>query len=35
VIVMPEPPCKPESKIRAVYFRPRPNEEDFFSPVRS
>jgi hypothetical protein len=35
VIVMPEPPCKPESKVRAVYFRRRRNEDDFLSPVRS
>jgi hypothetical protein len=35
VIIMPEPPCKPDSKVRAVYFRPRPNDDEFLSPVRA
>ena len=35
VIVMPELPCEPQSKIRAVYFHPRSNEDEFFAPVRS
>lgn len=35
VLVMPEPPGEPNSKIRAVYFRPRANDDELFSPVRA
>jgi hypothetical protein len=35
VLVMPEPPGAPESRIRAVYFRPQANDDEFFSPVRA
>ena len=35
VVVMPEPPGAPNCKIRAVYFRPRPDDDEIFSPVRA
>ena len=35
IVVMPEPPGSPESRIRAVYFRPRANDDELLSPVRS
>ena len=35
VLVMPEPPSEPNSKIRAVCFRPRANDDELFSPVRA
>jgi hypothetical protein len=35
VIVMPEPPSDPDCKIRAVYFRPRADDDELFSPVRA
>lgn len=35
VVVMPEPPGEPDSKLRAVYFRPRANDDELFSPVRA
>ena len=35
VLVMPEPPSEPNSKIRAVYYRPRANDDELFSPGRA
>lgn len=35
VIVMPAPPGEPQNHIQAVCFRQRPNEDEFFSPVRA
>ena len=35
ILVMPEPPSDQNCKIRAVYFRPRANDDEFFSPVRA
>lgn len=34
VFVMPEPPGTAESRIRAVYFRSRSNDDELFSPIR-
>jgi len=35
VVVMPEPPGEPDSNIRAVYLRPRADDDELFSPVRA
>ena len=35
VLVMPEPPSDQNCKIRAVYFRPRADDDEIFSPVRT
>ena len=35
VVVMPEPPSGPDSKIRAVCFRSRADDDEIFSPVRA
>jgi hypothetical protein len=35
VFVMPEPPGTPESLLRAVYYRPRADDDELFSPVRA
>jgi hypothetical protein len=35
VVVMPEPPSGPDSRIRAVYFRSRADDDEIFSPVRA
>ena len=35
VLVMPEPPGAPDCHIQAVYFRPRADDDELFSPVRA
>jgi hypothetical protein len=35
VLVMPEPPSDRNCKIRAVYFRPRADDDEIFSQVRA
>jgi hypothetical protein len=35
VVVMPEPPGDPNSKIQAVHYRRRADDDEFFSPVRA
>jgi hypothetical protein len=35
VFVMPEPPGMPDSMLQAVYYRPRADDDELFSPVRA
>jgi hypothetical protein len=35
IVVMPQPPGDPNSKIQAVHYRHRVDDDEFFSPVRA